>query len=137
MPDLPACVKPISAESYALACPCDTPCPATELCPGLQVTKVRVTALVGNTYHARVHYAPGPGFRAVAGAVPEELDVDARPSDAINLAIRFNAPIYVSKGVAAELHTPAPCRRCLLKNAPSYKLWHLCGARGLKSHFNA
>lgn len=76
------------------------PWPVSELCPGLphwQVTKVRVTKLVSNTYHARVHYAPGPGFRAAAGALPEELDVDARPSDAINLAVRFDAPIYISK----------------------------------------
>ena len=42
-----------------------------------QVTKVRVTALVGNTYHARVHLARGRGAKE-----PEtkEVDIDARPS---------------------------------------------------------
>ncbi len=30
----------------------------------------------------------------------EERDLDARPSDAINLAVRFGAPIFVSADVA-------------------------------------
>lgn len=34
-----------------------------------QVTKVRVNALVGNTYHARVHYMRTPG----SGGVSEEV----------------------------------------------------------------
>jgi len=63
-----------------------------------QVTKVRVHLLVGNTYHARVHFAPSPAMRA-AGAAAGEVDVDARPSDAINLAVRFKAPLYISKEV--------------------------------------
>lgn len=88
--------------SGALACRCAMPSPAAEPCPGPQVTKVRVTKLVSNTYHARVHYAPGPGFAAAAGVLPEELDVDARPSDAINLAVRFDAPIYISKEVCSQ-----------------------------------
>lgn len=58
-----------------------------------QVTKVRVTALVGNTYHARVHLSGGKDSGA------REIDIDARPSDAINLAVRFNAPMYVAKQV--------------------------------------
>lgn len=69
---------------------------------GYQVTKVQVTKLVSNTYHARVHYAPAPGCERV-GASAEELSVDARPSDAINLAVRFNAPIYIRKEVAAMM----------------------------------
>ena len=70
-----------------------------------QVTKVRVHLLVGNTYHARVHYAPSPAMRA-AGATGGEVDVDARPSDAINLAVRFKAPLYVSKEVRRGLRAP-------------------------------
>lgn len=58
----------------------------------IQVTKVCVTALVDRTYHARIHYA-------AAGAAGGEFDVDARPSDAINLGIRFGAPIYVARTV--------------------------------------
>ncbi|CAD7697322.1 unnamed protein product [Ostreobium quekettii] len=64
-----------------------------------QVTKVRVTALVGNTYHARVHYSRA----SENGAAGNEVDVDARPSDAINLAVRFDAPVFVNKGVAQRM----------------------------------
>ena len=37
-----------------------------------------------------------------------EVDVDSRPSDAINLAVRFGAPIYVNKEVASKMaHSPS------------------------------
>lgn len=55
---------------------------------------MRVTALVGNTYHARVHMSTSG-----KDACSNEVDIDARPSDAINLAVRFNAPVYVNKQV--------------------------------------
>lgn len=55
---------------------------------------MRVTALVGNTYHARVHMSTSG-----KNACTNEVDIDARPSDAINLAVRFNAPVYVNKQV--------------------------------------
>lgn len=53
---------------------------------GFRVTKIRITDIVANTYYARIHLA-----RVNAQGVPEseEVDVDARPSDAINLAVRF------------------------------------------------
>ncbi|EFN60008.1 hypothetical protein CHLNCDRAFT_133176 [Chlorella variabilis] len=75
---------------------------------GFRVTKVRITALVGNTYHARVHYARGrgPGKAEAGAAMPAEVDVDARPSDAVNLAVRFGAAIYVNKEVAAKMSHP-------------------------------
>ena len=53
-----------------------------------------VTHLRNNTYYARVVIS---SRKAGAGV---ELDLDARPSDAINLAVRFSAPIYVSQEVA-------------------------------------
>lgn len=44
--------------------------------------------LVHNVYRGRLHLSKtGP-----KGAT-DELDIDARPSDAINLAVRFNAPM--------------------------------------------
>lgn len=54
-----------------------------------------VTHLRNNTYYARVYLASRK-----AGAPATEMDLDARPSDAINLAVRFAAPIYVSQEVA-------------------------------------
>ena len=67
---------------------------------GYQVTKVRITALVGNIYHARIHLLSGEGD------TEEEFDVDSRPSDAINMAARFHVPIYVNKDVAAKMAHP-------------------------------
>ncbi|KAK9818116.1 hypothetical protein WJX72_007387 [[Myrmecia] bisecta] len=67
---------------------------------GYKVTRVVVTELRGNTYYARVHYGRGGQRR---GEPFEEVDVDARPSDAINLAVRFNAAIYVKKDVASKM----------------------------------
>ncbi|BDA46041.1 probable bifunctional nuclease 1 [Coccomyxa sp. Obi] len=69
---------------------------------GFRVTKVCVTSLVGNTYLARVHLSPS-GRDASA----REVDIDARPSDAINLAVRYNAPMYVSKQVANKMGSSA------------------------------
>ena len=47
-----------------------------------------VMDLVHNVYRGRLHLSKtGP-----KGAT-DELDIDARPSDAINLAVRFNAPM--------------------------------------------
>lgn len=52
---------------------------------------VRITERVGDTYYARI-YIGKPG--------EEELfSVDARPSDAINLAVRCKIPIYVSSKI--------------------------------------
>ena len=59
------------------------------------MTRVYVTHLRNNTYYARVYLASRK-----AGAPATEMDLDARPSDAINLAVRFAAPIYVSQEVA-------------------------------------
>ncbi|WPT10970.1 Bifunctional nuclease 1 [Picochlorum sp. SENEW3] len=68
---------------------------------GYRVTKVRITALVGNIYHARIHLLSGEG-----DTEEEEFDVDSRPSDAINMAARFHVPIYVNKDVAAKMAHP-------------------------------
>ncbi len=62
-----------------------------------QVTKVCVTELRNRTYHARIHYAAATG--SGGGASGGEIDIDARPSDAINLGMRFGAPIYVARKV--------------------------------------
>lgn len=54
---------------------------------------VQVTEMRDNTFFARIFYAAPSG---------DVTDVDARPSDAINLAVRFGAPIYVAQTVAAN-----------------------------------
>ncbi|KXZ43808.1 hypothetical protein GPECTOR_80g168 [Gonium pectorale] len=72
-----------------------------------RVVKIRITDIVANTYYARIHLAR----IADATGQPEpgsEVDVDARPSDAINLAVRFGSPMYVSKRIADTASTAYP-----------------------------
>ena len=56
---------------------------------GTKVTKVEVCDLRGNTFYAKIHFSCGE----------ESFDMDARPSDAIAIALRFKAPIYVEDSV--------------------------------------
>ena len=66
-----------------------------------QVTAVQVTAFINNTYHSLVQYeSRAPGAPLVA--------VDSRPSDAINLALRFGAPVYVHKKARCPPALPVP-----------------------------
>jgi bifunctional DNase/RNase len=51
--------------------------------------RVEVTGLADNTFHARLLFEQ-------AG---HELAVDIRPSDAVALAVRIEAPIYVAEAV--------------------------------------
>jgi bifunctional DNase/RNase len=54
-----------------------------------QVASVTITDLKDNTFYARIALSLGG----------TQVHVDARPSDAIALALRVNAPIYVAKAV--------------------------------------
>src|SRR3979411_1345131 len=56
---------------------------------GARVTSVEVSSLASDVFYARI-------FMAVDG---RNLDVDARPSDAIALAVRAEVPILVSDEV--------------------------------------
>jgi bifunctional DNase/RNase len=51
----------------------------------IEVTKIEVSDLRDNTFFARIHFASDTG----------DFDMDARPSDAIAIALRFKAPIFV------------------------------------------
>jgi hypothetical protein len=54
------------------------------------VERVVVTDLKENTFYARIHVRPGSD---------SPVAIDARPSDAIALALRTHAPIFVSEEV--------------------------------------
>jgi bifunctional DNase/RNase len=56
----------------------------------VEVVKIQITALSENTFYGRV-YLRKEGI--------EEMDIDARPSDAIALALRYKVPIHVHKDV--------------------------------------
>ena len=56
---------------------------------GASLKKIEVCDLKENTFYALVHFAKGD----------REMVIDARPSDAVALALRFNAPIFVAESV--------------------------------------
>jgi uncharacterized protein len=54
---------------------------------GATLLRVNVSRIVSRTYHAELHLASRDG----------SVVIDARPSDSIALALRFNAPIFASE----------------------------------------
>jgi len=61
-----------------------------------EVTRVEVTELRDNTFFALVHVTQGD----------ELLVLDSRPSDALALALRTGAPIFVDEGVVKKARIP-------------------------------
>jgi bifunctional DNase/RNase len=55
----------------------------------VSIERVEVSDLRDNTFFARIHFV----------SEGRNIDMDARPSDAIALALRFDAPIYVDDTV--------------------------------------
>jgi hypothetical protein len=55
----------------------------------ISIVKVEVCDLKDNTFYARIYFV----------SKDKSFDIDARPSDAIALALRFKAPIYVEDSV--------------------------------------
>ncbi len=62
------------------------------------IERVEVCDLKDNTFYARIYFA-SEGHR---------FDMDARPSDAIALALRYQAPIYVDETVIEKSRTEEP-----------------------------
>jgi bifunctional DNase/RNase len=61
----------------------------------VRILKIVVTELRDNTYYAAIHLEQGG----------QQLQVDARPSDAIALALRSESPIFVNPEVLEKAHT--------------------------------
>lgn len=59
---------------------------------GAEINQVFINDLSEGTFFARIIYNNNG----------EQLEQDARPSDAIALAVRFNAPIYVAEEILKE-----------------------------------
>ena len=55
----------------------------------IKVNKVEVCDLKNNTYYALIHFTHKG----------EDVSIDARPSDALALSLRVNAPIFVAEEV--------------------------------------
>ncbi len=63
---------------------------------GARVLRVEVTSLRENTYYAIVVLADASG---------RESQLDSRPSDAVALALRVDAPIFVHEQVLRKTHS--------------------------------
>ena len=55
----------------------------------VKILKIEVCDLKNNTYYALIHFMHGE----------KKLSIDARPSDALALSLRVNAPIFVAEEV--------------------------------------
>lgn len=60
-----------------------------------KVTRVVINDLVESTFYARIFLTLGP----------RQLEIDARPSDALALALRTDAPIFVAQSVLDQAQT--------------------------------
>jgi bifunctional DNase/RNase len=58
----------------------------------VEVNKVEVCDLKNNTYYALIHLTHGG----------KDISIDARPSDALALSLRMNAPIFVAEEVISK-----------------------------------
>jgi bifunctional DNase/RNase len=65
-----------------------------------RVIRIVINDLRDSTFFAQIRLAVGTGS--------DTLEVDARPSDAIALALRTEAPIYVAQSVLDQAQTISP-----------------------------
>ncbi|MCE5194336.1 MAG: bifunctional nuclease family protein [Nitrospiraceae bacterium] len=62
---------------------------------GMRVTRIVVSEVLDNTYYALIYFHDG---------ITENF-LDSRPSDAIAIALRMNAPIYVEENIIENKST--------------------------------
>jgi bifunctional DNase/RNase len=55
----------------------------------MKITRVAVTEILDNTFYALIYLNNGK----------DEISIDSRPSDAIAVALRVNAPIFVEESI--------------------------------------
>jgi bifunctional DNase/RNase len=61
----------------------------------VRVTRIVVTQILDNTYYALIYLTDGK----------DDIPVDSRPSDAVAVALRANAPIFVEEEVLKRKNT--------------------------------
>ncbi|MBI5205605.1 MAG: bifunctional nuclease family protein [Nitrospirae bacterium] len=61
----------------------------------MKITRIVVTEILDNTYYALIFLSDSKN----------EISIDSRPSDAIALALRVNAPIFVEESVLEKRST--------------------------------
>ncbi len=62
------------------------------------VDRIVIDDLWNTTYYAKIYLRPKDS--------KEEMEIDCRPSDAIALAVRVDAPIYVADGILEQANPP-------------------------------
>lgn len=100
---LPVWIGKPEADSIALALGgVTTPRPLTHdliknIASGLKIRIMRVvvTEILDNTYYAVIYLNDGK----------KEVQIDSRPSDAVAVALRVNAPIFVDDGILEQKNT--------------------------------
>ena len=78
----------------------------------MSVSKIEICDLKDNTFYSRIYFISGEKI----------FDLDARPSDAIAIAIRFKAPIYVNEKVMVKSNIPVGDIE-VLDNSEEGKKW--------------
>ena len=61
---------------------------------GADLVRVEIHSLIEGTFHARLRLR-----RTVEPGRSEEVEIDSRPSDAVALALRVGAPIWIARTV--------------------------------------
>ena len=94
---LPIWIGPLEANAIAVVLEgIEVPRPLTPdlLCSILNKMEARVDYIVVNDLRNHTFYA-----KIIANVNWRQMEIDARPSDAISIALRVKAPIYVEKSV--------------------------------------
>jgi bifunctional DNase/RNase len=77
----------------------------------MEVVKIEVSDLRDNTFYALIYFASDD----------QVFTMDARPSDAIAIALRFDAPIYVDSEVIEKARVNEPKAEMLDKSSAGKK----------------
>ena len=78
----------------------------------VQINRIDICDLKDNTFYAEIHFS----------SAEQSFTMDARPSDAIALALRFQAPIFVDQRVMEKSHTGTPSGE-VLDDSEEGKKW--------------
>ncbi len=79
---------------------------------GYKISRVVIDDLKDNTYYAHIYF--------INIETDEEIGIDARPSDAIALALRFKAPIFADENLLKDFDKEAVLDE---KNMEDLKKW--------------
>lgn len=77
------------------------------------VSKVEICDLRNNTYYAQIHFL----------SMDATFSIDARPSDAIAIALRFDAPIFLDDRVIEKSQIPMGDKTDIADESEDGKKW--------------